>query len=267
MLYQHGTQLAQDFLDSAAVVFCDVDNTVCPSAQQIQDNMATAISLCDDKLFVFISGTDAEELSLMLDPIGTDFYILGNSGSQCFYKDGEFMLEFYNDKMSVLDEKRVVEAVKQAVHYFNLIPETPDDQILKRGSQVTLSCLGRSANPVRKEAWDPNLEKRREIVSYLREILDDSFSIKIGGSTSIDILKGSFDKAVGIKKFLSEFNPKNIAPFNMVMVGDKFSSTGNDYPVLREKLMPCINVTSPRDFEDMLYRGFKDDFTRTRKLV
>jgi HAD superfamily hydrolase (TIGR01484 family) len=244
MIVHHESIEALELLREVGVYFCDVDNTICHSAQSISKEMAEVISRTD-KTFVFISGTDKDELLKMLSLVKSNFYILGNSGSQCFHKDGISVRELYNETMKEDDQLYIVQALECAIKEFNLPAEAPD-QILKRGSQVTLSCIGRSANPALKEAWDPDLTKRRKIVEFLRENIQPRFSINIGGTTSIDILKGNFNKADGIKRF------KGTDTYPSVMVGDKFNRNGNDFPVLEQKLMPCIRVDCPEDFLKLL---------------
>lgn len=50
-----------------------------------------------------------------------------------------------------------------------------------------------------KDKWDPDVSKRGEIKSILEKFIPE-FSVRTGGSTSIDITRPGIDKAYGIRK-------------------------------------------------------------------
>ena len=79
---------------------------------------------------------------------------------------------------------------------------------------------------VEKEKWDPDYAKRKQIKAILDKHIPQ-FSVRIGGSTSIDITKPGIDKAYGIKK-LHEI--LHISLQEMIYIGDALFVGGNDYP-------------------------------------
>lgn len=231
-------------------IYCDVDNTVCDSCQVISDDNAELINqIGKEKTFVFISGTDVNELIRMLSKLNNiTYYILSNSGSSAYKVFNTNVEKIYESNMTNENVKLVTDTLEEIIKRFNLIPVTPD-QILNRGSQITLSCIGRNAPKELKENFDKNKSKRQIIVNYLLSKLD-GFSIKIGGTTSIDILEDNFDKSIGIKKFISEY--VNFPLKSSIFFGDQLDIGGNDYCV--KEIMNCVEVKSPMDFNIKLKR-------------
>ena len=68
-----------------------------------------------------------------------------------------------------------------------------------RGSQITFSALGQEAPLEEKVKWDPDFAKRKKMKTILDGLIPE-FSVRLGGSTSIDVTKPGIDKAYGIKK-------------------------------------------------------------------
>ena len=66
------------------------------------------------------------------------------------------------------------------------------------------------------------------MVEVLKHTLS-SFSMRIGGTTSIEITKMGIDKAYGLNKLMER---TGISKGKMLYVGDKLFEGGNDAPVL-----------------------------------
>ena len=47
--------------------------------------------------------------------------------------------------------------------------------------------------------WDPDFSKRKKIQAILEKTIPE-FSVRLGGSTSVDVTKPGIDKAYGIRK-------------------------------------------------------------------
>jgi phosphomannomutase len=78
------------------------------------------------------------------------------------------------------------------------IRETWGEQIEDRGSQITFSALGQRAPLEQKEKWDADFTKRKRIKALLKDLISE-FTVRLGGTTSIDVTKLGIDKAYGIK--------------------------------------------------------------------
>jgi len=108
--------------------------------------------------------------------------------------------------------------------------KTPDkvwgEVIEDRGSQITYSALGQEAPLKEKVKWDPGFTKRKKIKAILDTLIPE-FSVRLGGSTSIDLTKPGIDKAYGIRKLRDILG---IAIEEMIYIGDALFPGGNDYP-------------------------------------
>jgi hypothetical protein len=152
----------------------------------------------------------------LLPTCGTKFYQYSGTWKKLYEED--FTPEEREKILSSLKKAIVVAAFK--------IEKLWGEQIEDRGSQITFSALGQQAPLEEKEQWDPDLAKRKKI----KAILDNSipeFSVRIGGSTSIDITKPGIDKAYGIGKLRDLLD---VSLQEMIYIGDALFVGGNDYP-------------------------------------
>lgn len=217
------------------IIICDVDGTVTEGLQPITREMTDAIASVSQP-FAFLSGTDEKELQRIVgDPLDTrskNYFLLGNSGI----------------KVDLPNKEKVIKVLERTVDVFHLPCESDDwDQVLDRGSQVTLSCIGRNAPKEEKAEWDPDQRKRKIIAHYIRCSIGDKYNIAIGGTTSIDITAKGMDKAAGIRAFLTKLN---LRPHQVVYYGDAFHPEGNDYSLLG--VVPCVAVRNPAHFLEHL---------------
>lgn len=101
------------------------------------------------------------------------------------------------------------------------------DVIEDRGSQITYSALGQKAPLSQKKAWDPDFAKRKKMQGLLTKSIPE-FSVRLGGTTSIDVTRAGIDKAYGIRKLVEILC---IRKGDMIFIGDALFPGGNDYPV------------------------------------
>ena len=102
--------------------------------------------------------------------------------------------------------------------------------------------MGQHAPIEEKTKWDPDFAKRKRIKEFLDQLIPE-FSVRLGGTTSIDITKPSIDKAYGIKKLQDTLG---IAIEEMIYVGDALFPGGNDYPA-KEAGTQSIQVRDPHE--------------------
>jgi len=111
-----------------------------------------------------------------------------------------------------------------------------------RGSQITFSALGQQAPLEAKEKWDPDFSKRKKMQERLAQLIPE-FSVRLGGTTSVDVTKPGIDKAYGIGKLRDTLG---IAIREMIFVGDALFPGGNDYPA-EEAGALSIQVKNPHE--------------------
>jgi HAD superfamily hydrolase (TIGR01484 family) len=145
----------------------------------------------------------------------------------------------YDDSLTEEEKKKIIDVI-QGVLDMNLVEKPQNmygEQIEDRESEITISYLGQQAPVSLKHAWDPDLSKRRLLLSHIEPLLPE-FSVKTGGSTSIDVVKKGRDKAYGITK-LSDY--LHIPIDDMCYLGDALYEGGND-EVVKKTGIDCVSV-------------------------
>jgi phosphomannomutase len=165
--------------------------------------------------------------------------ILPTSGTK-FFKYKKSWKKVYSEDFTEDEKNSITTSLNKVITKADLkISKIWGDTIEDRGSQITFSALGQLAPLPEKEKWDPDFVKRKKLQSKL-EVLLPNFSVRLGGTTSIDITKIGIDKAYGIRK-LSDMLGIKIK--EMVFVGDALFPGGNDYAA-KEAGVVSIGVSS-----------------------
>jgi phosphomannomutase len=230
------------------IVF-DLDGTLAKSKSAIDDEMATLLKgLLAVVKVAIISGGDLPQFQTqVIDrlPAGSDLQnlsILPTSGTKFFTYDGAWN-KLYSEDLSDPEKHTIEDALEKAVAQTGFQPaQTWGERIEDRGTQVTYSALGQQAPLEAKETWDPDFAKRKAIQAILAGTLPN-FSVRLGGTTSIDVTRPGIDKAYGIHKLVDELH---IPIEQMLYVGDAIFPGGNDYAALQAGV-DCIAVRDPED--------------------
>lgn len=214
------------------IVF-DLDGTLAKSKSTIDEEMGKLLEeLLVMHQVAIISGGDWPQFEkqvlehLPKKTILKKLAILPTSGTK-FYRYTNEWKKLYAENFTDEERKRILDNLNKAVEESDLdIKKTWGDQIEDRGSQITFSALGQKAPLEAKKDWDDDFAKRKKIVERLKKPLK-GFSIGMGGTTSIDIVKPGIDKAYGIHKM------EEVLGFNipeMLFIGDALFEGGNDSP-------------------------------------
>ena len=225
------------------VVF-DLDGTLADSKQPIDPEMGRLLAqLLAVRTVAVISGGDWPQFQQQLvSYLPTDanlsrLFLLPTSGTKLYRFDGVWR-GVYAENFTVEERDRILAALDRAIETAGLATEAATgEKIENRGSQITFSGLGQAAALDAKMKWDPDRRKRDRMKALLGETLPD-FSVRIGGSTSIDITRRGIDKAYGIGKLAAS---SGIGPDEMLFIGDALYPGGNDAPV-REMGISTIAV-------------------------
>ncbi len=193
---------------------------------------------------VFVSGGSVAQMSKQVSQrLARPHHLLGTSGSHAVSVDAAGKTgELFKVGFSEAERQEIYAALEALVKHFHILPDTShEDQVQDRGCQFTLSALGRGAADARKRAFDADGSLRREWVRFLVNRLgDDRFTMRVGGTTSVDITAKGVDKASGLRRLLEHLSWK---AEDGLYFGDRFEETGNDFPVL--SVMDCVNVHGP----------------------
>ena len=152
--------------------------------------------------------------------------------------------KIYSEDFTADEREKILSSLKKAIEVAGFkIEKLWGEQIEDRGSQITFSALGQQAPLEEKEKWDPDFAKRKKIKAILDTFIPE-FSVRMGGSTSIDITKPGIDKAYGIRKLRDLLG---ISLEEMIFIGDALFVGGNDYPAKEAGVVSIPVRGSQRD--------------------
>jgi phosphomannomutase len=214
------------------VVF-DLDGTLAESKAAIDAEMATLLEtlLAVVRVAVISGGGWPQFQKQLLAPLGSRegwprLSLLPVCGTKFYEYATDWTLR-YSDDLTVEEKAKINAALHQVIASMDLVPtKVWGDVIEDRGSQITFSALGQQAPLDAKSTFDPDFVKRTAMKAQLDPLIPE-FSVRMGGTTSIDITKPGIDKAYGIGK-LRDILAIDLG--EMIFVGDALFPGGNDAP-------------------------------------
>jgi phosphomannomutase len=232
----------------------DLDGTLAESKSGIDAEMATLLNrLLDVVRVAVISGGDwAQFQEQLLSHFGSRegwpaLSLLPVCGTKFYEYSTDWTLR-YTEELTVDEKATINAALNQVIASMDLAPtKVWGDIIEDRGSQITFSALGQQAPLDAKSAFDPDIIKRTAMKTRL-DVLIPEFSVRIGGTTSIDITKPGIDKAYGIRK-LSEVLAIEVG--QMIFIGDALFPGGNDHPA-KEAGVETIATRDPNETKRLI---------------
>ncbi len=204
------------------IVF-DLDGTLAESKSPLDPEMA---ELLHDLLGVVkvavISGGDWPQFEKQVvsklphDQRLANLSLLPTCGTKFYQYSGDWK-KLYEEDFTADERAKIISSLKKALAVEGFKPEKLwGEQIEDRGSQITFSALGQQAPLEEKDKWDPDYTKRKRIKAILDAFIPE-FSVRIGGSTSIDVTKPGIDKAYGIGKLRDLLH---VSLKEMIYIGD-----------------------------------------------
>jgi phosphomannomutase len=230
------------------VVF-DLDGTLAQSKASLDAEMSAILNNLLGLINVaVISGGDWPQFQkqvlshLTSDERLKNLSLLPTCGTQ-FYRYETGWEKLYAEDFTSEQKKKIISSLKQAIEQSGLKAEKVWGEVIQdRGSQITFSALGQEAPLEAKVKWDPDFSKRKKMKTILDKLIPE-FSVRLGGSTSIDVTKPGIDKAYGIRKLR---NILAISIEEMIFVGDALFPGGNDYPA-EQAGVDSIRVRDPHE--------------------
>lgn len=227
----------------------DLDGTLALSKSRVDPEMAALLNelLARAQVAVISGGGWPQFEKQLVSGLASDaqlskLSLLPTCGTK-FVQYRDAWSELYSEDLSEAQKASIVDALNHALDATGYRPQTHWGPLIEdRGSQITLSALGQSAPLEAKDEWDPDFTKRKALKRILDAAIPD-FSIRLGGSTSIDITKPGIDKGYGIRKLRDVLK---IGLNEMLFMGDAIFPGGNDYAA-KEAGVDCIKV---RDVEE-----------------
>ena len=239
-------------------VMFDMDGTLAQSKGPISLDMAECLSLLlQNKKVAVISGGKFEQfekqlISFIPKELWKNLFVLPTTGTALKSFEENSWITLYDESISEEERNKVIEILKTTLQEAGYQEKETFGEIIEdRGSQITFSGLGNSAPIKNKMLWDPYMEKRKHIISFLSPKLPE-YTLTMGGMTSIDITKKGIDKAYGANRFSESLN---IPISKILFIGDKLDVGGNDYPV-KSTGIDTIAVKNPEETEFLIKGWF-----------
>ena len=228
------------------IVF-DLDGTIAESKSPLDAEMSALLhNLLGIVKAAVISGGDWPQFEKQLlsnlphNERLKNLFILPTCGTK-FYQYTEDWKKIYSEDFTAEEKNKIISSLKKALDASGFKVEKVWGEVIEdRGSQITYSALGQQAPLEEKKKWDPDFIKRKKIKTLLDKLIPE-FSVRLGGTTSIDVTKPGIDKAYGIRKLRDILG---ISLKEMIFIGDALFPGGNDYPA-KEAGVLSIQVRDP----------------------
>ncbi|MEK7606288.1 MAG: HAD-IIB family hydrolase [Patescibacteria group bacterium] len=234
---------------SPKLVVFDIDETLTESKTMIDNEMANLLSRLAERVQVaIVSGAALPQcLEQVVEPLDVapekrgNIFIIPTSGAALYtYEDNDWQ-PLYALSLTQNEKKQIYDAFElafAATGFDAHAPTIKGNLIEDRGTQITFSALGGDAPRAFKKDWDPNFSKRTRLIVELTPLLTE-FSIKMGGTTSIDVTRKGVDKAYGLGRLMKHLNR---LPEEVLYIGDALFEGGNDSSVLSLHI-PVLSVS------------------------
>jgi phosphomannomutase len=235
------------------IVF-DLDGTLAESKSSLDAEMSVLLyDLLGSVKVAVISGGGWPQFEKQLlsnlphDERLVNLSLLPTCGTKFFQYKGDWK-KIYSEDFNTNEKDKIVGSLEKAVGIAGFkVEKLWGEAIEDRGSQITFSALGQQAPLAEKEKWDPDFAKRKKIKVILDELIPE-FSVRMGGSTSIDVTKPGIDKAYGIRKLRDLLG---ISLKEMIFIGDALFVGGNDYPAIEAGVV-SIPVRGPNETKPVI---------------
>ncbi|MDO8594040.1 MAG: HAD-IIB family hydrolase [bacterium] len=221
------------------LIIFDLDGTLAESKQPLDGEMAMFVSklLAITKVAVISGGALPQFLKQVVAQLPSDanlvnLYLLPTSGAALYEQNNGDWNKVYEEHLSEKEAQDIEAAMRTAAEETGIIHFSEPswgERIEYRGSQVSMSALGQQAPIALKKAWDPDHTKRRALQANIEQKLPQ-FSVRYGGSTTIDVTKRNIDKAYGVRKLCERLD---ISEGDVIYVGDELEKGGNDEAVFK----------------------------------
>lgn len=230
------------------IVF-DLDGTLAVSKSPLDTEMAALLGalLGTVKVAVISGGNWPQFEAQLLSNLPHDKHLknlslLPTCGTKFYQYETSWEL-LYSEDFITAEKEKIIGALKQVIESSGFKPQQTWGEVIEdRGSQITFSALGQHAPIEEKTKWDPEFAKRKKMKARLDDLIPE-FSVRLGGTTSVDVTKPGIDKAYGIRKLRDTLG---IAISEMIFIGDALFPGGNDYPA-KEAGVVSIQVRDPEE--------------------
>jgi len=248
------------------VIIFDLDGTLTKSRRNLTIKTAKLFCrLLNIRKVAVIGGGNYQQFQnqflryLYCSKYFNNLLILPTSGASMYYYQNNHWRKVYQKFLTNKEKQQIYQAFNKVFQELNYQkPSKTYGKIFDdRQSQITFSALGQLAPLRKKQLWNKKNNKlRKQIAIKLKKYLP-SFTITLGGLTSIDITKNGINKAYGVNQVMKFWNLKKQ---DLLFIGDALFKGGNDYLVKKtgiKTLQVENHYQTEKLIEDFLNRNLK----------
>lgn len=224
--------------------FFDLDNTLTRSRSLIKpEHVALLKKLAAQADVVVVSGGQRSQIENQLGPeMRGLYYVLAQSGNEAHQKDGA---ELWLRKPSPEQKEGIRSVIDKMKAHLGLEVKDENDLIEDRGCSVVYSTIGHHEDVPKKEAYDPDHSKRRNLLEIFRDDIEKflqshHIEVRPAGTTCFDFYHEGKHKGYNITELLQAFNWNKD---DCIYVGDALFPGGNDETVVG--VIPTHAVQNP----------------------
>ncbi|BCS83345.1 phosphomannomutase [Cotonvirus japonicus] len=226
------------------IILFDVDGTLTPSGQEIQQEMIeclnTITSLPNIELGLVGGGTYDKIKSQLLESISLFKYVFAECGA-VIYVNGKLIQE--KSMFDHCNREKLNYIIKIALSKISKMPIMYSGcQIDCRKGLVYISPPGMQATDYERNYFiesDKKFNLRENLLNQLKTLdIDQEFEICYGGNVGIAVYPVGWNKAQ-----IMDFINDNVIFDKIYFFGDRTDPTGNDYPLYSHHQITGISVT------------------------
>ncbi len=199
----------------------DVDGTLTPSRQQINNDFAVFFSnFCAENDVYLVTGSDKEKT---IEQIGEEIYSLAKRVYNCSGSDvwqGETHIRSDNWRIPIHVKAWLEDKLEESS-----FPLRTGLHIEERPGMINFSVVGRNATMGERKLYvkhDTQIGERNIIADLVNREFKELIA-RPGGETGIDISPKGADKS----QIVNDFDPDD----ELYFYGDRMDLQGNDYPL------------------------------------
>jgi len=171
--------------------------------------------------------------------------IIGNYGMQyAEYDVASGQLRVLRSENAPVDEPEVRRRAEVIRREFGLEAYYGDTIEIHPTGMLTFSLVGTKAPLEVKLACDPDRSRRRAMYEFVRELFSD-YNVIIGGSSSFDLIPGTYGKHNTLERYLAEHG---LTKQETLYIGDDYEPGGGDHDVYASDI-PFLIVDHYEHFE------------------
>lgn len=234
--------------------FFDLDNTLTPSRRPLKaEHVPLFTALCKQHDVIVVTGGTKEHIEAQVGSDGP-YIALAQSGNHAVDKDTTELWREHLSESQVAESLRVIELLKQG---FDLTVKDHNDLVDNRGAQIGYSVIGYHEDSAKKDAFDPDFSRRKEMLARFPDAIVqlNTAGIEIfpAGSSGYNFTIIGKDKGVNVARLIAL---KGWNKADCLYVGDALAPGENDHSVVG------VIETKPVGGPDDTFNFIKEMLTR-----